>query len=206
MRKDDTPEIRIKYGWLLASVTSGALNEKFGDGSAVASYDEFNKITTQYSAWWNAHENEIIEGICNILDLRFRQNIIDIYVSPWFTPISDPMTIGPGFKTSNSLINILTHELIHRLITDNTSIEYDHDFVSDWVELFGKDHNQKTLVHIPVHATMKQLYLDTLNRPDLLELDIETTKHNKPYADAWKYVQANDYTAIVKSLTASKFS
>ncbi len=200
------PSVRIKYAWLLSDVASGVLNEKYGDGTPLRSYDEYVEIASKYQKWWNPHNDAILQGICKILDLEFRQNIIDVNVAPWFTPISDPMVVGPAFESQDQFINTLTHEMIHRLITDNTAIDYDHNFVQDWKKLFGESHDWNTLVHIPVHAVMKKLYLDVLNRKGLFELDIEETKNYKPYADAWKYVNANDYNEIINSLSISKSS
>lgn len=198
------PNIRIKYGWLLASITSEAMQEKYSRGEALGNYSELTDIAMKYDQWWQPYSERILRGICDILDLQFTQNVIDIYVSPWFNPISDPMVIGPAFDSEDILINTIAHELIHRLITDNTAIDYEHDFISDWKKLFGDSHDWNTLVHIPVHATMKVLYIDVLNRPDLFKLDIEEVKDNKPYVDAWTYVNKHNYKDIVASLSVSK--
>lgn len=200
------PEIRIKYAWLLADVASVVLNEKYGDGTPLRSHDEYKKVADTYRTWWRPHNDTIVRGLCDILDLEYRQNIIDINVAPWFNAISDPMVIGPAFTSEEILVNTITHELIHRLLTDNTSVQYDHDFLTDWKKLFGDDHDWNTLIHIPVHAVMKKLYLDVIDRPDLLKLDIEVVKDNPPYAAAWTYVENADYSAIVDSLSISKSS
>lgn len=198
------PEIRIKYAWLLSDEATVVMNEKYGDGTSLRTFNEYEKIAEQYETWWRPHNDTILRGLYDILDLEFRQNIIDVYVAPWFNPISDPMVVGPAFKSEDAFVNTLTHELIHRLLTDNTSINYDHDLLSDWKQLFGDVHETNTLIHIPVHAVMNKLYIDHLDREDLLELDIEETKDNKAYADAWKYVQTNDYNNIIKKLSMSK--
>ncbi len=200
------PEIRIKYAWLLANEASVVMNEKYGDGTPLRSFDEYVKVAEQYATWWRPHNDVILHGLCEVLDLEFRQNIIDVNIVPWFNPISDPMTVGPAFKSEDTFINTLTHELIHRLLTDNTSTDYYHNFISDWEKLFGSKHDKKTLVHIPVHAVMKKLYIDKINRPDLLELDLIETEDNPPYANAWSYVQANDYNKIINDLAISKLS
>jgi hypothetical protein len=200
------PDVRIKYAWLLADAASTLMNEKYGDGTPLRSFEEYEQIVQKYREWWMPHNNDVLNGICGILNLEFRQNIIDIDVAPWFSPISDPMVIGPAFNSQDSLINTIAHEMIHRLLTDNTSTDYDHDFVTDWKKLFGENHDWNTLLHIPVHATMKKLYLDVLKRPDLLELDMEEVKENKPYAEAWFYVNQHDYEDIISSLSISKVS
>jgi hypothetical protein len=200
------PEIRISYAWLLAGEASVVMNEKYGDGTSLRAFDEYEAIVNKYNEWWSPHSSEILRGLCTILGLEFRQNIIDIYVAPWFNPISDPMVIGPAFRSEDSLLNTITHELVHRLLTDNTSIDYNHDFLVDWKHQFGENHDWNMLVHIPVHAVMKKLYLDVIDRPDLLELDIEDTRSNAPYADAWKYVNSTDYNELVERLSISKSS
>lgn len=197
------PEVRIKYAWLLSDASSVVMNEKYGDGAPLRSYEEYNEIAQKYSKWWTPYNDNVLNGICEILGLEFRQNIIDVNVAPWFNPISDPMVIGPAFESQDKLVNTVTHEMIHRLITDNTSIDYDYDLVSDWKKIFGDEHHWNTLVHIPVHAVMKKLYLDTLNRVDLFELDMEQVKNHKAYSDAWKYVNENNYDEIVDSLAIS---
>jgi hypothetical protein len=200
------PEVRIKYAWLLSDVASTVMNEKYGDGTPLRSFDEYEEIVQKYREWWNSYSSIVLHGICDILQLEFRQNVIDVNVAPWFTPISDPMVIGPAFSSQDSLVNTIAHEMIHRLITDNTDIDYEHDFLSDWKNLFGDTRDWNTLVHIPVHATMKKLYLDIINRPDLYELDMNEVEQNKPYADAWSYVNSHDYHEIIASLEISKSS
>jgi len=198
------PLVRIKYAWLLSGSASVIMNEKYGDGTPLGTSNEYVKIAQKYEEWWRPFNDRILNGICDILNLEFSQNIIDVYMAPWFSPISDPMVIPPIYRSPDMLINTVTHELIHRLLTDNTSVAYGHNFVSDWKALFGDHHEWKTIVHIPVHAVMKKLYLDVLNRPDLLALDIEKVEKNKPYRDAWTYVNTNDYVAIIDKLSVSK--
>ncbi len=195
------PEVRIKYAWLLSNAASVVMNEAWGDGTPLRSYNEYVKIAEKYREWWAPHNDVIMHGMCDMLGLQFRQNIIDVNVAPWFTPISDPMVIGPAFQTQNDLVNTLTHELLHRLLTDNTSYDYEHNFVQDWKEMFGTNHAKNMLIHIPIHACMKKLYLDILDRPDLLALDIKTVERNPPYANAWKYVNEHDYNKIIAKLT-----
>jgi hypothetical protein len=200
------PKIRISYSWLLSGQASEIMNEKYGDGTPLRTFEEYEAVVEKYDKWWSPFGEDILNGLCNILQLEYRQNIIDIYVAPWFSPISNPMVIGPAYHSMNALINTITHELIHRLLIDNTSINYKHDLLTDWKILFGDNHDFNTLVHIPVHAVMKRLYLDVIDRPDLLKLDIDDVSNNKPYAQAWDYVNNNDYVDIIGKLKISKSS
>ena len=199
------PEVRIKYAWLLADAASTVMNEKYGDGTPLRSFDAYVDIAKQYEAWWRPHNDEVLTQLCNILQLQFRQNIIDVNVAPWFTPISDPMTIGPAFETADDLVNTLVHEIIHRLITDNTTYDYDYDFLTQWGEMFGDEHAMNVLVHIPVHATMQALYVK-IDRLDLLELDIKQSEQYPDYKAAWDYVQRVGYEEIMLKLTRASAS
>lgn len=197
------PEVRIKYAWLLSNTASVVMNEKWGDSTPLRSFKEYEKIALKYEKWWRPYNDQILKGICELLNLSFRQNIIDVNVAPWFNPISDPMVIGPAFENQDDVVNTLAHEILHRLITDNTIYPYDFDFFTEWEGLFGKDHARNTLIHIPVHAVMEALYRDVLNRPELVDLDKKQTSSYKAYKDAWKYVEKVGYKKILKQLTSA---
>ena len=62
--------------------------------------------------------------------------------------------------------------------------------------MFGSDLEFKTLVHIPVHAGLKALFLDTLEEPMRLERDILRLEKNPAYKAAWDYVESHDYRQI----------
>ena len=102
----------------------------------------------------------------------------------------------------DNFIDLLTHELLHRLLTDNTSLPYDTDFLTRWQKLFDKKHSFGTLVHIPVHAIHKAIYLDILNEPARLKRDVEGSEkfEIKDYDNAWSYVNDHDYTELIYML------
>jgi hypothetical protein len=122
-----------------------------------------------------------------------------VYVVPWFNAISDPMIIGPAFKTQDALMDTLTHELLHRLLTDNDRRDPTHDFLKDWEKLFGK-HPFNVLVHIPVHAVMNKIYVDVLQRPELVDYDIKSLSDSPDYLAAWDYVKDVGYEKIILKL------
>jgi len=199
------PQIRIKDAWLLKSAVSEALNELWGDGSPLRSDEEYAKIVESYEKAWKPLENKVLSGMCEIIDLEFRQEIIDVYIAPWFKAISDPMVIGVTLET-DEFIDVLTHELIHRLLTDNTLLPIEDKFlVPEWEKLFGGQHAWNTLIHIPVHAIHQAIYCDVLKDPQRMERDINSCKkHNDiDYVKSWEYVEQNDYKKIIKKLRYS---
>lgn len=195
------PEIRIKDGWLLRDNASRHLNEFWGEGQPLRPDDEYLDIVLRYQKAWRPHEQAILTYMCNQLSLEFRQNIIDVYIAPWFFAFSDPMVIGVTF-TDEEFIDNLTHELLHRLLTDNTSVAHSYDISINWKKLFGEQHDFNTLVHIPVHAVHKAIYEDLLNVPNRYDDELKMLKENKAtaYLDSWSYVDKHDYHEIIRQL------
>lgn len=204
MKHNNLPEIRIKDAWLLRQVVSVPLNELWGEGKPLRTDKEYAKIVAGYKDAWQPLEQKILGGMCEILGLTFRQNIIDVYIAPRFHAFSDPMVIGVTYE-SDKFVDTLTHELLHRLLTDNTKVPSDTRFLAEWKKLFGKSHTFNTLVHIPVHAIHKAIYLDVLNEPRRLKRDVKFVKdyNDTDYIKAWEYVESNDYKEIIKKLKQS---
>jgi len=202
--KNTLPEIRIKDAWLLREHASRHLHELWGKDKTLADDDWMEKKVADYRKAWKPFEKQILTSMTDLLDLSFRQNIIDVYIAPWFNAFSDPMVIGVVRKP-DVFVDTLTHELIHRLLTDNTAVPHELFLLPVWEELFGKNHAFNTLVHIPVHAVHKAIYLDVLNKPKHLERDVTRCKDNKAtdYIAAWDYVEKHGYLEIIEKLRAS---
>lgn len=210
MKKTELPIIRIKDAWLLRENTSNYLDElwrKDGD-KPITNNPDYDKWLTRriasYQKAWRPVENKVLTGITEILGLEFRQNIIDVYIAPWFRAFSDPMVIGV-VQEPDVFIDTLTHELTHRLLTDNTAIPHETLLLSEWEKLFGKKHSFGTTVHIPVHAVHKAIYLDVLKAPERLERDIANNKQYEAtdYIKAWEYVDRYGYKEIIEKLRKS---
>lgn len=196
------PEIRIKYGYLLSDNTSQYLNELWGDGTPLRSPEEYEEIVETYQKVWQPYEAKILKGMCDTLGLSFRQDIIDVYIAPWMNAYSDPMVIGVTF-TPERFIEVFTHELIHRLLTDNNQSRYDTDYVKEWQKLFSKEHDWNALVHIPVHATLQAVFEDVLGEPKRISHDKKLCKQWPAYDAAWEYVEKTGHKKIIKQLKES---
>lgn len=196
------PEIRIKYGYLLSDNTSQYLNELWGDGTPLRSPEEYEEIVETYQKVWQPYEAKILKGMCDTLGLSFRQDIIDVYIAPWMNAYSDPMVIGVTF-TPERFIEVFTHELIHRLLTDNNQSRYDTDYVKEWQKLFSKEHDWNVLVHIPVHATLQAVFDDVLGEPERTNHDKKLCEQWPAYDAAWGYVEKAGHKKIIKQLKES---
>lgn len=199
------PTIRIKDAWLLRENASQYLHELWASpGHVLADGAWMEGRVAEYQAAWTPFESKILSGMTDILQLSFRQNIIDVYIAPWFRAFSDPMVIGV-MQEPDVFVDTLTHELIHRLLTDNTTIPHETMLLEEWQKLFGKKYSFGTLVHIPVHAVHKAIYVDILNQPERLNRDIAANKKYKAtdYILAWDYVDRHGYQEIIGMLQHS---
>ena len=205
MSNTKLPLIRIKDAWLLRQNASHHLHELWAKkGDKLADDEWMAKRVEAYRKAWTPYEKKVLVGMSDVLDLSFRQNIIDVYIAPWFRAFSDPMVIGVT-PEPDLFIDILAHELIHRLLTDNTAIPHETRLLEQWQKLFGKSYSFTTVVHIPVHAVHKAIYLDVLDEPARLERDIANKKEydSKDYVAAWDYVETHGYQSIIEKLKRS---
>ncbi len=197
------PEIRIKNAWLLYDAASVHLHELWAEKDEhLATYEEMDEIVKGYQEVWLPNEQKIIHGMCEITGLEFRQNIIDVNIAPWFYAFSDPMVIGIKYKPDR-FVEVLTHEIIHRLLTDNIQTKYDTKYADEWAKLFGAEHTFNTLIHIPVHAILQSIFEDVLHEPDRTKNDQSLCKKWPDYDEAWHYVNQNGYKEIIKQLKAN---
>jgi len=204
-KPNNLPEVRIEHSWLLTQSASEDLNKLHGDGTPLQSFEYYTDVADRYQKAWDVHGEKILEAMQEILGMHFRQNTIDVHVAPWFYAFSSPMVLGVRFN-DDQLLATLTHEILHRLLTDNIETSYDTDYLALWKEMFGEDHSNITLVHIPVHAMSEAIFVDVLSRPELVVQDKEEVKDNPDYAAAWDYVESEGYENIISKLKLANFA
>jgi hypothetical protein len=194
------PEIRINDGWMLRENASNHLHELWAkEGQKLEDDAWMKQRVADYQAAWKPVEDKILHAMCASLGLEFFQNVLDVYIAPWFNAFSEPLVIGV-MREPDEFIDTLAHELLHRLLTDNTTSPKDALLANRWEKLFGETDSFNETVHIPVHAVLKHIYLDILKQPERLERDIEHTKNDPPYKAAWDYVNGHDYMHIIELL------
>lgn len=153
----------------------------------------------RYATVWKPYEEKILSAMCELTGLQFRQNVIDVYVAPFHHSFSDPMILATKYE-SDRVVEVLTHELLHRLLTDNTTSEYTDNFINIWREMFGAEHSDITLLHIPVHAALQAIFEDYLDESPRVVRDKQMCASHPDYDAAWNYVKKIGYRKIVKQL------
>jgi hypothetical protein len=197
------PEIRFIFSYLLYFGESRTIYDAKKLDQEYPTLGECIEKTNQYEKAWRTKEQTIIKGLCELYGLEFYKPIIDVSVAPYFVPKSEPLTVNFNYDPDLTL-DIIAHELLHVLFTDNTKTNKAKSGVNlfkAWEDICGTNHERQTLVHIPIHAGLKALYLDILNEPARLERDIGRCSKWPGYKAAWDYVQANDYKEINKKIT-----
>lgn len=173
------------------------------------SFAEVEEYTRQMRLSWEKYEQTILDAMFTLYGVEFKKPVIDVFVSPWNKSISNPIILNPS-RPPEIHIETLTHELLHGLFTDNNAFSM-HDtnqsvkLIDEWKNLFGAELEWKTLVHIPIHAGLKAIFLDTLHAPERLERDITRHQNNLSYKAAWDYVEEHGYediNSILKDLYA----
>ena len=200
------PTIRIHNSRLLFQSISEDERARWAErtGQSLISLEDTAAYAHQLRDVWREHESTILPAMTELYGIEFNRSIIDVYVSPWNMSISDPLILNPN-RPPEVQVDTLMHELLHVLFTDNTAYclyDESHEklLIDRWREMFGSDLEFKTLVHIPVHAGLKALFLDTLNEPAHLERDMARLKKNPAYTAAWEYVESHDYKQINANL------
>lgn len=197
-----TPQIRILFSDLLFYGESDAL-ATFHKSKFKYDFKESLEMTRQYQEAWEAKEASILPAMQELFGLEFYKPIIDVTLAPMFVPKSKPLIIS--FRTEpDQFVDVLTHELFHNLFTDNQYVQHHiyKDMIAHWQKIFG-ERPPVELVHIPVHAGLKAIFLDVLNEPYRLERDIKDVSVIPAYKAAWEYVEQNDYKEIIKKFKES---
>lgn len=201
------PEIRIDFSWTIFVRESEVLAKLYGH--KLRSYDEYQKYTEEYRVEWKKHESKTLTFTQDTLGLEFYNSIIDVSLAPCFTGGSDPLLLGFTYEP-DEFVDALTHELLHVLLTDNKIMsikgKYEqYDLKTEWESLFGFEYDFDALVHVPVHAVHKKIYLELLKEETRLAREKNNLEKNKAasYQKAWDYVDKHGADSIIEKLKKS---
>lgn len=202
------PEIRFRDSFLLVGAIYNDIEPAYMP--PIAKSDERNKLSREsinekldeYEKAWRPYEEKLIKGMCEFLNMEFRQNIIDIYAAPFYTSFSFPMFIATKYEPDRA-IEVITHELLHVLLYDNTSQELNlFSKGEEWRKLFEGIDDDIARIHIPVHATLQALFDDVLHEPQRTIRDKQMCSNYYSYKLAWEYVEKVGYEKVIKLVKA----
>lgn len=194
---NDIPEVRILYSPLLHDALLKHAGEDILGG--LPDKDETIAQVNAYEKAWNTLGPKVLNGLIETVGFGFKQSTIDVYPIPGARAFSEPLVIGTHHDPDMT-VDVITHELIHRLMVDNTKVEF--QTCPFWGDIFGNDLPRVARIHIVVHAIHKAIYLDYLREPTRLERDLQNCiKYNAvDYLTAWDYVDEHGYKNIIKKV------
>jgi hypothetical protein len=169
-------------------------------------YEEVEKQVSLYSETWRKFNgNAILEQIQLLSGISFAEFEIKVWLTGMMKgAIGAPLIISSRIDTEREadfLIDILTHELIHRLMTFGIPTPiYPHP-LADITKLDPKTQNN-ILAHVNVYAIHKAIYLDYFKNQKRLSDDKERSKNYAEYNMAWEIVERVGYKEIIALLTA----
>lgn len=186
---------------MAANISPILLKHYRGPEAKLESFEFYEQRIQDYKNAWQPKEERILSGLIEVLDVNFYLPVIDATIAPMVAPFSTPLTLS--FKSEpDQFIDILTHELIHILISDNKEkISFYHSVQHNW-----PDEESKVIAHIMVHALMEYVFRDLLNEVSRIERDIVNCSSNPPYAKAWKIVEESGYKSIIELMLHDKKS
>lgn len=189
------PYINIKYNRFLDPLCVGWVKARpIYKNISIPSKSTVLKRAKHYNKLWAIHGHKILRGIVRATGLSFKRNWIDVHVvSLHSRPFSSPIVIKSRYSDTD-FINVLTHELIHCLFSDNKGLI---NSIIPWVPL---DKCDTCNDHVFLHAILEYIYVDVLKSPAHLKRNIQvsSTPGNEGYATAWKIVRGNSYQKIIK--------
>ncbi len=188
------PEIRLQFSPLVYTTIATRLFHVDKPGGSLMEPERARQKTEQYSTAWKPREKEIVTGMCALFDLVFYKSVIDVYLSPWVPTISAPILVTLR-STPDEFIDVLTHELLHVLITDNTT--YPQEVLGARLEQLYPDFDWVARNHILVYAGLKHIYLNVMQEPKRLDRDIISCQIHPAHTAAWNYVDRHSYLAVI---------
>lgn len=195
------PCVRIRYNSILDSVYRKAYaSDPAFAGIPYPSEEEIETRIERYKTEWKGYGENLLRGMCEKLGLHFCQNVIDVYIVGRAIPVSDPMVLGIRHKP-DYFVDVLTHELLHRLLTDYAEEGDLWEIVDEWYLTEWRI----VKAHILVHAVHAHLFLDVLKQPKRLVREIEASETLPPgYKRAWDLVFAEGFKAYNKLIEKFK--
>jgi hypothetical protein len=153
----------------------------------------------KYQKIWEKHGKRIINAMEKCTGMKFRRDEIRVYiVSGNPRPFSDPVVLTCRYN-ENEFLDILTHELIHCLFTDNRIP------VKEVYALFPTclqdDENDKVAsAHIPVYAIIEHIFKNVLKIKYSIVKKYSNSKVNESYKEAAHMVDTFGYKGYLKTI------
>ncbi len=191
----ELPKIRIQFNRFLEPVFANHYKLKHPDWEQ-PQVEEIVERVEQNKILWEKEEAIILNGLMDVLELDYEENIINVYIiSGYRGAFSNPTVLNWRLQ-GTKFVDILTHELIHRLLTFNKQNIPTGEILRT---MFPEVTDLLTINHIVLHAVHQYLYLDVLKVPERFDEDISSSQNKMTaYQAAWDIVTQQGYKNIIE--------
>ena len=153
---------------------------------------EMDRAVRKVRRAWERQGDAILRQIASVTGLAWHEKEIVCYITYGIVPYSDPVTLNPRCN-----IHDLTHELIHRILSEPENLRH---ILPGWRRLMTRYQKETETVrqHIVVHAIHELVLLALFN-----ENALERERRSVPlraYQRAWALVARDGAEAIVDML------
>ncbi len=190
------PEIIFKYSWIYdngyreSKRIQAFLDKK---GKKYPSPQKIENYIKRVEPIWKNEEKKILTELSRISGLEWKVKEISCYVIGVGRPFSDPLTLHIE-KNYDDFIDILTHELIHQLFTQERNMQRSE---KAWDYFFKKYkiESRTTKIHIPLHAIHAEL-IKRFYGEKRIGKRLQIPPH-RDYKRSWEIVQKEGYKNIL---------
>lgn len=190
------PKITFKYSWIYDQnwqMWIKGYKRKIGKWP---SQKKIQKYICTVEKLWKINGDAILKELSKVTGLKWKSDVI-CYVVGRCRPFSDPLTISVYDKHPDQFIDILTHELIHQLFTQDGNFKKSKKAWNYLEKKYNKE-SLRTRNHIPVHAIHTHIYLKFFNKKRL-ERDIKWATSFQDYKRAWEIVEKDGYKNVIQN-------
>lgn len=181
------PSINIRHGKLIEPFFNGYVSLNYPDFKFPSDEEVRDKVDL-FKKSWDENEIKFFDFLYSTTGLEFKRNVIDCFiVSATPRDMSAPLIIRSRY-TEKEFLDVMYHELIHILFSDNKVKE-----ISGY-----ENESKKTRNHIQLFCLLKEFYLDILDSREELNRIISKSDDSKntDYKKAWKIVDSLDYKKV----------
>lgn len=193
------PEIIFKYSWIYDSnwrkwITLYKHNKgKYPDSEETLDY--IKKV----SSLWKKYDKKILSELSKVTRLKWKKKMIKCYIVGKCVPFSDPLTLPVYKYKEDYFIDVLIHELIHQLFTQEGNMEKAKNAWRYITKKYRKE-THLTRIHIPLYAIHSHIYMKFFNKKRLGR-DVKYISFLPDYKKSWEIVQREGYKNILNEFT-----
>ena len=185
------PKIIFKYSWIYDQIWKETPLDK--KAKKYPSQRKILNFIKKVEKLWRRAEKKILQELSIITHLKWKSKFINCYVVGRCTPFSDPLTLPVYEKLPDYFVDVLTHELIHNLFTQNSKRMKK---VLRYLRQKYPKETQKTRVHVLVHAIHSYIYYEFFDEKHL-KRDTKSMNRYPDYKKSWQIVQKQGYKNII---------